>query len=149
MGIGAFVGKLFGTEKAVDAMITQTGSALDKLFYTQEEKSESLAADRSEFRKMLIDWMGNTQGQNISRRFIAIVVTITWVMEHVLVWILAAVSNWVSDPAAWTRASEIIDTSSEKTGGAMMLVLGFYFAAPHLGSIVTTAIDKFGGKKNP
>jgi len=28
----------------------------------------------------------------------------------------------------------------------MMLILGFYFAAPHMGKIAESALSKFGGK---
>jgi hypothetical protein len=31
--------------------------------------------------------------------------------------------------------------------GAVMLILAFYFATPHMGSIVQGALDKFSGKK--
>ena len=35
----------------------------------------------------------------------------------------------------------------DKATGGMLLVLGFYFAAPYMGAIVGTAIEKFTGKK--
>ena len=34
---------------------------------------------------------------------------------------------------------------AHEMNGAMMLILGFYFAAPYMGSIVEGAMKKFGG----
>lgn len=146
-GIGAFFGKMFGTEKAVDTMITQVSKAADALVYTKEEKAQAEAAGISEFRIMLVDWMKNTEGQNLARRFISIVVTGTWAIEHLFSAFMSTISVFMSDPEKWVTASEKLNSFADKTTGAMMLVLGFYFAAPHLGAIVTGAIDRFGGKQ--
>jgi hypothetical protein len=38
---------------------------------------------------------------------------------------------------------------AETMKGAVMLILGFYFASPYIGSVVNTALNKFsGGKKS-
>jgi len=34
-----------------------------------------------------------------------------------------------------------------RLNGAVMLILAFYFAAPHMGAMIGQAMDKFGGKK--
>lgn len=147
MGVAAFFGKMFGTPKAVDTMITQVSKAADALYYTKEEQAQDKKADTSELRSMLVEWMKNTEGQNLARRFIAAVVTVTWVIEHLTSAFLGAISGWMANPALWLQASDKVDFYADKTTGAMMLVLGFYFAAPHLGTIVTSAMDKFSGKK--
>ena len=53
-----------------------------------------------------------------------------------------------SDPAfmdAWRESSDAIDGRTEQMTGAMMLILGFYFAAPHLGKVIDGAMNKFSG----
>lgn len=147
IGIASFFGKMFGTEKAVDTMITQVSKAADALIYTKEEKAQDIATATSEFRTMLVEWMKNTEGQNLARRFISIIVSGTWVIEHLVSAVIGAMSGFMSNPALWLQASDRIDFYADKTTGAMMLVLGFYFAAPHLGTIVDGAMNKFGGKK--
>jgi hypothetical protein len=147
IGIASFFGKMFGTEKAVNTMIEQVGKAADALYYTKEEKAQDGAKDTTELRSMLVDWMKNTEGQNLARRFIATVVTSTWAISKLSAVGTAIVATWVKEPVAWTNSSKLIGEFADQTTGAMMLILGFYFAAPHLGAIVATAMDRFSGKK--
>jgi hypothetical protein len=146
-GLVAWIGKMFGTEKAIDKLIDQGAKAIDVLYYSNEEKAVDAAKDVSEVRSMIVEWMKNTEGQNLARRFISIVVTGTWTASHFVAVSLSAVSVWTGHPELWMQSSKTVGEFAEKTTGAMMLVLGFYFAAPHLGAIVTGAIERFGGKK--
>lgn len=146
-GIAAFFGKMFGTEKAVDTLINQGARALDVLYYSKEEKAEDIAKEASEVRSMIVEWMKNTEGQNLARRFISIIVTGTWTASHLIAVAMSSIAVWTGQNAElWIKTSQIIGEFAEKTTGAMMLILGFYFAAPHLGAIVTGALDRFGGK---
>ena len=142
--------RLFGTEKATEKLIDNTVSLFDKIAYTSEEKAEDAAKDRSEARKMIVEWMKATSGQNLSRRFIALFVTGIWGTEHMIAMILSAISPWfkTATSANLLKSSELIGQYANTTNGAMMLVLAFYFAAPHMGSIVKGAMERFGGK-NP
>jgi len=156
-GIGAFFGKMFGTEKAVNTIIDQGAKALDVLYYTKEERAQdqaqenrevrtTIAQDATEVRSMVVNWMKNTEGQNLARRFISIVVTGTWATEHLAGMLFSSLAVWVQASDKWIQTSKVISDYADKTTGAMMLVLGFYFAAPHLGAIVTGAMDRFSGK---
>jgi len=53
------------------------------------------------------------------------------------------VSVWVSNPANWKESAKIINESAQSMNGAMMLILAFYFAAPHMGDIAKAALNKF------
>jgi hypothetical protein len=75
LGIGSVIGKLFGTDKAAVSAVDGLKNGLDKLIYTKEEIAEDAAADVSEARKMFIEWMRTTSGQNLARRLIALIVT--------------------------------------------------------------------------
>lgn len=149
MGIGSFFGKLFGTDKAIEKSIDTVANGIDKLIYTSEEKADAAAEDRSEGRKMLIRWMESTQGQNLARRLLALVITTTWLGMYLLSAALDISTIWVTDNIAKVATSaQLIGERAMEMNGAMMLILGFYFAAPHMDKIVGKAMDKFQGGKN-
>ena len=49
----SFIGKLFGTEKALSGIVNGVTNGLDALVYTDEEKAGEAAKDRSEARAMV------------------------------------------------------------------------------------------------
>lgn len=148
--IKALGGRLVGSDNAAEKLIDNTARALDKLVYTKEEKADRITADITEGRKMVIEWLKTTSGQNLGRRLIAAVVTSIWAIEHMISMTLSTIAPWVNDTTAekLVTSATIIGDYAITTNGAMMLVLGFYFAAPYMSSIVGTAMNKFGGGKN-
>jgi uncharacterized membrane protein YgcG len=145
MGI---LGKLFGSDKVMDAAIGGITKGFDALVYTEEEKSVDAAKERSEARSMLVEWVKNTQGQNIARRLIALIITAVWLFMYLasaildvsVVWMEPGIREQVS------RSALSIGQRADSMTGAMMLILAFYFAAPHMDKIVGAALGKFGGK---
>ena len=156
LGLTALFGKLFGTDKAAAALVDNVSSGLDKMFYTDEEKAEDGAKDRSEARSMLIKWMESTQGSNLARRCIALTVTVIWALQYTVSLIMFAVAPWVQgspegiDTLSYTEMIKMSATSISSNGeavtGAMILILGYYFAAPYMGKMVEGAMKKFGNK---
>lgn len=147
--IGGFFGRMFGTDKAIEKSIDLVGSGLDKIWYTDEEKAQDAAKDRAAARGILIEWVDKSQGQNIARRFLAVIITLTWLCMYLLEASLHMAAVWLAqgDSAAMLNASaQLIGERAMEMNGAMMLILGFYFAAPHLGRIVGPAMERFGGK---
>jgi hypothetical protein len=142
----SWFGKLFGTDAAVKGVIESGKELLDDAFYTDSEKAADKAADRSEVRTMLVDWMKNTQGQNLSRRVIALGITTVWLLMFLIATGLSVVSVWVDAETAERvlTSATLIDTRNVSMSGAVMLILSFYFAAPYLGDITKTAMKKFG-----
>ncbi|GGI92826.1 hypothetical protein GCM10007978_33040 [Shewanella hanedai] len=141
-----FWGRLFGSSHAVNAMVDGVTNGLDALVYTDEEKSLDAAKERSEARGMLVSWMAATQGQNLARRFIALVIAGIWVFQYLTVTLLSIISIWVGDPEGFERSAKVIGENAEQMNAAMMLVLGFYFAAPHMGLIAKSALERFAHK---
>ncbi len=149
----SFFGKLFGSSKASAELVEATKSGLDYMFHTDQEKSE----ERMEMDKfagnMFIEWQKNTQGQNLSRRILALSIAGTWLMQYwgsALVGMRASWFDPVDDKAhieQLERLQASIGQNADAMTGAMMLLLGFYFAAPHLGKIVDGAMQKFGEVK--
>lgn len=146
LGIGATIGKIFGSDKAITSVIDNVSKGLDALVYTDEEKAGDAAKDRSAARGMVIDWMKSTQGQNLARRVIALSIVSVWLFQYLSCMVLSVVGIWANNPDKILESAKVIGTFAEKMNGAVMLILGFYFAAPYMGSIVQGAMAKFGGK---
>jgi len=142
----SLLGRIFGSNKALEATISGVTNGLDALVYTDEEKAQAASEERAQARQMVVGWMEKTQGQNIARRFIALIVTLIWAVQYVAAMVLDVVAIWVVDERM-VQSANSIRSGGESVTGAMMLVLGFYFAAGHLSTIVGGAMDKFAGKK--
>ena len=151
MALGALIGKIFGSEKAIEGAVKGISNSLDVLVYTDEEKANDAALERQKARAMVIDWMQATSGQALARRLIACSITMIWLLQYVFGWAMVAGAVF-SDPeiaARMKEASEITQEHSDGMTGAVMLILSFYFAAPHLDKVVGPAMERFskGGKK--
>lgn len=148
--MGSWLGKVFGTDEATRDVINVGKELLDDAFYTDAEKAAGAAADKSEVRGMLVNWMANTQGQNVSRRVISWAFTGTWLSMYGISTCLSTLAPWVSvDRAARIlESSKVLDSRIGMMDGAVMLILGFYFALPKVSEIATSAIERFG-KKTP
>lgn len=160
MGIGALFGKIFGTEKALERGIDAIVRTGDSIVYTQQEKAEHRAKLLTEARAYMIEWLKNSQGQNIARRFLAVLIGTVWMAMFILSALLDTIAPWVtgtrlmmleSGAVREVPLSFLIRQSAEAIGGhasgltgAMMLILTFYFAAPHLGEVLGPAMQRFG-----
>lgn len=142
MGIFSRIFSSSDTIKEGISMIRDTG---DALFYTEEEKAADRRESASAERKMIIDWMETTKGQNLGRRLLALMITGVWLVMYVISAILSTAAIWADDTEKWVASAKLIGDYSYQMNGAMMLILAFYFAAPHMGKIVEGALNKFSG----
>lgn len=140
-------GRIFGSDAAISATISSVTKGLDALVYTDEEKAGDAAKERTEARQMVVGWMKATQGQNLSRRFLALSITGVWLSQYVGAMLLNLASVWVNDPSKLTESAQVIGNASQQMNGAVMLILAFYFSAPFMGKIANSALSKFGGTK--
>lgn len=150
--MGGLFARIFGSDKVLEGAIDGVTKGLDALVYTDEERATDAAKERAEARAIVIDWMKNSQGQNIARRFLALIIAAVWLSMYLLSALMDASAPWVSDSATATKLVQsglAIGSRAYEMNGAMMLILGFYFAAPHLGSIVEVAMQRFGAAKPP
>lgn len=147
----SFWGKILGTEKALVGIVDAARDGLDALVYTDEEKAGDAAEDRSEARKMVVQWMQATQGQNLARRLIALSVTGVWLGMWLLSALAGMIAVFTNDLGVVTSEKllamgSIAKASAMDMNPAVMLILAFYFAAPHMGAIAKVALDKFGNQ---
>lgn len=140
----SWLGRLLGTSDAIKEMIQIGKDVVDEFHYSDEEKAHDKAAATSEARSMVIEWLRHSQGQNISRRVIALSVTGIWLFMHVMSSGVAIGAVWAKEPVNLIATATVIDHRLESLTPAIMLILGFYFAAPYLGDIAEASLKKFG-----
>lgn len=139
----SFWGKLFGTDQALTAVIDGVSSGLDKLVYTDEEKADAAARERSEARQMVVGWMAATQGQNLARRLIALSITGVWLLDIILAQVAGTVAIFVDESAKIEALAKFMIDGAMQMNNAVMLILAFYFAAPHMGDIAKAVTGRF------
>ena len=132
-------GKIFGTDKYVEKGLSIIESAGDKLWYTDEEKADDRAKK-------------------------GVAITFVWLSMYIISTLMGVVAPWldstvqVNDLGAVIEgamstyektmaSSAALDSKADRMSGAVMLILAFYFAAPHMDKIVVGALEKFGGSK--
>lgn len=143
----SFWGKVFGTDEAIKGAVTAVRDGLDALVYTDEEKAGDAAKERSEARSMLVGWMEATQGQNLARRLISLAITGVWLMQYVVAQIAMSVAIfWSEQKGPLTELATLNMKSADDMGSAVMLILAFYFAAPHMGDFAQAVVGRFKAK---
>ena len=119
-----WLASLFGggetTNKIVDGVLKGT----DALFYTDEEK----AVANQKVLDFKLEWMKATQGQNIARRIIAIVVTFMWMIIGVAILAAQALHHTAFAQFAAKFMIDVVTTP-------FMIIIGFYFAAHMVGKL--------------
>jgi hypothetical protein len=136
-------GKIFGTDEAIKGAIDTVKNGLDALVFTEQEKSETAAKERSEARSMLVGWMEATQGQNLARRVISLAVTGVWLMHYLLAQIAMSIAIfWTSQSAQLEKLAQVNRQAADDMSSAVMLILAFYFAAPHMSEFVSAIVGK-------
>ena len=141
--------RIFSTDTAIKEVVSTVRDGLDALVHTEEEKATAAATDRTEARAMLIKWMEATSGQNLARRWLTIAITSVWLGQYILAQACAFVGIWVDNSKKWLDSANLMAGYADSMSGAVMLILGFYFAAPYMGQIVDRAMTRFEGKPKP
>lgn len=143
----SFFGKLFGTDAAITSTIGAVKDGLDALVYTDEEKATDAARERSEARSMIVQWMQATQGQNLARRLISLAITGVWLLQYVIATIASSIAVfWTDQMINLNKLAAVQIGTAEQMNGPVMLILAFYFAAPHMGEFATAIIGRFKTK---
>lgn len=146
-----FLGKLFGTDKAAESVINNVSKGIDKLWYTDEEKSEDKAKAVREGNAVYMEWLRSTSGSRIARRFIAVIITVVWALQYTVALVLSAITPWISSVETVLAIKETIvalQTNGAQMDAAMMLVLTYYFLGNKGDQLIEAAINKFKNNKN-
>lgn len=148
-----FLGRLFGSSSAGDAIVEGTVNAVDKLFYTDEEKAEAATAARTEGYAVYMEWMRSTSGSRIARRVIAFLICMPWAFMN-MVSVLFACMSFFADPFVknipelgtdgkiamtkiivdnhdrYMKVSELLFDKAMENNSLVGVVLLFYFGGP-------------------
>lgn len=144
----SFWGKVFGTDEAIKGAVGAVRDGLDALVYTEEEKATDASKERSEARSMLVGWMEATQGQNLARRLISLVITGVWLLQYLVAQIASSIGVfWASKEAALNKLAELNRAAADDMSSAVMMILAFYFAAPHMSEIISGVVSRFKAKQ--
>lgn len=149
----SFWGKIFGSEKALNEIVESVTEGLDALVYTDEEKASAASHERSEARKMVVTWMESTQGQNLARRLISISITGVWLTMYLISVACSMISVFANSDGILTyekimQVGGIAQNAASNMNPAVMLILAFYFAAPHMGDIAKAVTNRFTKETN-
>lgn len=122
----SLLGKLFGSEKALD----KAASGVDKVFFTKEEKSEQWVETLKAYEPF-----------KLAQRLIAILVTST----YLLVWLMSAIMMilgiWYVDIVEYSKL--LAQWNNDTLSVPFLVIISFYFA----GGAAEGVIQKFKNKK--
>lgn len=134
--------KLFSSSSTVQDVTKSVMSGVDKVWYTDEEKAEGF-----------ITLLKSYEPFKLAQRYIALIITIPYVLTWVLVALMYAIGGFVSPEAIEGQlsysqhitqsANALGELSHETFSVPVSLVLGFYFG----GGALEGVINKFRGKK--
>jgi len=147
----SWIGKLFGSDKAAKSLVDNLSSGIDKIWYTDQEKSEDKQSAIKEANQVYMQWLQSTSGSSIARRFIAIVVTIVWASQYVFSLVFSMLAPWMTDPEVvknMMETSKALSQNGEQGNAAFMVVLGFYFLGNKADAMFTAAVEKMTGNKS-
>ena len=110
-------GAIFGSSKNTETFVSGAVAGLDKMFFTDEEKSDASA----KVAEWYLKYLAATQPQNLARRLIALVVVLLWALLIIL-----GVAVYKLDPG---YSMFIFDTLRDVVNMPFQIIIGFYFAA--------------------
>jgi hypothetical protein len=164
----SFFGRLFGSSKAGEKLVSDLSSGVDKMFYTSEEKADDAAQARREGYAVYMEWLKSTTGSRIARRVIAFLITVPWAIAQGLSAILDAITPFVSgietvkvlvdgviveklvmNSEKWTLAADSLSENASQNNGLIGVVLLFYFGGPAAIDGVKGLVNKWVGNPNP
>lgn len=144
----SLIGRVFGTDSAVEKTIESVRHLADEAFYTKQEESEDKRAATTEARGLLVRWLEATSPSRLARRIIAMAITGTWLALFIAATLFSLFSVWADEAGdKLNQSAALVDGRIDMMTPAVMLILGFYFAAPHMGAIAETALKRFGERK--
>lgn len=145
----SWLGALFGSQKAGEALVDNIAKAADKLIYTSEEKAEDAAKARTEGFQVYMAWLESTSGSRLARRFIALIVTVPWALAQGTSWVLQAVAPFITGVEKiqtlqngqvveqlvmasdkWLAAANAMAANASANNSLVGVVLLFYFGGP-------------------
>jgi hypothetical protein len=129
-----FLGRLFGSDNAIKKAADGIYNGVDQAFFTNQEKAQHF-----------LDLLKAYEPFKLAQRFLALTVTV----PYVLTWLLSALMLFISafvDPEAGKRIEEsarvLGELNNDTLGVPVSLVLAFYFG----GGAVEGVVSRMAGR---
>jgi hypothetical protein len=164
---GGILGRIFGSAEAGDKLVDGAVSAIDKLWYTEEEKADDRAKAKTEVMAVYTAWLQSTSGSRIARRIIAFAITMPWCIGLATSGLLSAIAPFIEGTqVVQQRVNGVIVNvmvlNSDKVEQAadrlaehananntlIGVVLLFYFGGPMASSGVEALVSRWAGNKS-
>lgn len=121
---------IFGSSENTKTVVDGAVAGIDKMFFTDEEKSDA-SAKASEW---FLRYLAATEPQNLARRLIALIIVILWAGLIVVGVVAKGVEIWLFGlelaPDGSTLFSEFVfEVLASVVMNPFLMVMGFYFAA--------------------
>ena len=145
----SLIGRIFGSEKASESLVKTGLKMIDDAFYTDAERASDHMKERIQVAKSVQQWMESSGGPNLARRVIAMGIFGMWAFLWASSVIVHIATIFVGDPVL----REVMDTVSTdardyavEINAEMILVLGYYFAAPQIDKFAAPLVAKLSKK---
>ena len=107
--------RIFAKPEDVSKVVDGAVKGLDKMFFTNEEKAEA----NQKLYEWYLKYLAATDGQNIARRFIAMVVVLLWA----LLVVFGVIVRWFNESMSDFVFKVLVDVVMTP----FSIVIGFYF----------------------
>lgn len=152
--MGGLFAKIFGGSKVAEQIIDLGAKGLDKLVHTSEEKSDEARQAAREAWEQVVGFMEATKGQNIARRFLAILTMLVYFGLYVLGAVAIVTSAFLNPGTieapglkeSFVEAYGHLRAAAQDIETVAMLVMAFYFGGPHVKEIMSVLRRKDAGR---
>lgn len=142
----SLLGRLFGSTNAGEAVLNGAVDAVDKIWYTEEEKAEDVAKAKTEAFSVYREWLESTSGSRVARRLLAMGAFGIWSLQHLSAMMFQLIAIWKVDPK-FTEAATVLGDVASSNNALVGLVFAFYFGGPVLVDATKGAVTSWISKK--
>lgn len=122
--------RMFGGDSTVNKTLDMVRDAGDALVFTEEEKQ----AANQKVLDWVLQYMQATNGQNVARRFIALIVVLVWAVMVLALGVLAVWAGFADNSGAAKASANLLNVMKELALEPVNIVLAFYFLTASLRS---------------
>ena len=145
----SLLGRIFGGKKASEALVDSGLSIIDKAFYTKEERAEDHLKARIQAAEAVTAWLQVSGGPNLARRFIAMGIFLMWFLLWGISVVIDIATIFVADVIIRETMDQVVGRTrayANDINAEMLLVLGYYFAAPQIDKFAAPLAQKVAQK---
>ena len=149
------LGAILGSPKTLTEVVAAAKAAIISLHYQPSLDSRVTVEQRLGFelklaeiahqaQSQVVDYMEAAQGHRICRRVLAISIAAFYMLVGMTAVVLSASSPWFSEETGirMLESAKVVVLAVDGVDQYLLLIIGFYFAAPHLSSAFRMIVDR-------